>query len=88
MLPRARQIAVLTNGGDPLFAKIVLDQVNLASRTTGIEIRPITVPGPDEGLDAAFAAIVRAQAEAVVIQGSLSTKRLVHLAPHRAAYEV
>jgi putative tryptophan/tyrosine transport system substrate-binding protein len=33
MLPRARQIAVLTNGGDPLFAKIVLDQVNLASRT-------------------------------------------------------
>src|SRR5262249_52093419 len=79
MLPRARRIAVLTNGGDPLFAKLVLDQVNLASRTTGTDIQPITVAGPDEELDAAFAAMVRAQAEAVVIQGSLSTKRLADL---------
>src|SRR5580692_9857720 len=55
MLPGARQIAVLTNGGDPLFAKLVLDQVNLASRTTGIKVQPITIPGPDEGLDVAFA---------------------------------
>jgi putative ABC transport system substrate-binding protein len=31
MLPRARQIAVLTNGGDALFAKLVLDQVDLAA---------------------------------------------------------
>src|SRR5262249_35831274 len=56
MLPRARQI-VLTNGGDALFAKLVLDQVDLAGRTTGIKIHPITVPGPEEGLDAAFAEI-------------------------------
>src|SRR6266566_317085 len=83
MLPRARQIAVLTNGGDPLFAKLVLDQVNLAGRTTGTDICPITVPGPDEGLDAAFAAMAKAQAEAVVIQGSLSTKRLADLALNR-----
>jgi len=74
MLPRVRQIAVLTNGGDALFAKLVLDQVDLAGRTTGIKIHPITVPGPEEGLDAAFAEIVRSQAEAIVIQGSLSTK--------------
>ena len=31
MLPRARQIAVLTNHGDALFAKLVLDQVDLAA---------------------------------------------------------
>lgn len=80
MLPRARQVAVLTNSGDPLFAKLVLDQVNLAGRTTGIDIRPITVLGPDEGLDAAFAAMAKAQVQAVVIQGSLSTKRLADLA--------
>jgi len=78
-----RQVAVLTNGGDPLFAKLVLDQVNLAGRTTGVDIQPITVPGPDEGLDAAFAAMAKAQAEAVVIQGSLSTKRLADLALNR-----
>ena len=80
MLPGAQQIAVLTNGGDPLFAKLVLDQDNLAARTTGIKIHPITVPGPDEGLDAAFAEIVSLRADAVVIQGSLSTKHLADLA--------
>jgi putative ABC transport system substrate-binding protein len=80
MLPHTRQIAVLTNGGDSLFAKLVLDQVDLAARTTGIKIHPITVPGPDEELDAAFAEIARSQTEAVVIQGSLSTKHLADLA--------
>jgi len=80
MLAGVRQIAVLTNGGDPLFAKLVLDQVNLAARATGIKIHPITVPGPDEGLDAAFAEIVSLRADAVVIQGSLSTKHLADLA--------
>jgi len=80
MLAGVRQIAVLTNGGDPLFAKLVLDQVNLAARATGIKIHPITVPGPDEGLDAAFAEIASSRAEAVVIQGSLSTKHLADLA--------
>ena len=80
MLPDARQIAVLTNGGDPLFAKLVIDHVNLAGRNAGIKIQPITVPGPDEGLDAAFTEINRTQADAVVIQGSLSTKRLADLA--------
>jgi len=59
MLPDARQIAVLTNGGDPLFAKLVIDHVNLAGRNAGIKIQPITVPGPDEGLDAAFTEITR-----------------------------
>jgi putative ABC transport system substrate-binding protein len=80
MLPSARQIAVLTNRGDPLFAKLVIDHVNIAGRNTGIKIQPITVPGPDEGLDAAFGEIARTKADAVVIQGSLSTKRIADLA--------
>jgi putative ABC transport system substrate-binding protein len=80
MLPSARQIAVLTNRGDPLFAKLVIDHVNIAGRNTGIKIQPITIPGPDEGLDAAFGEIARTKADAVVIQGSLSTKRIADLA--------
>ena len=80
MLIPTRHVAVLTNAADPLFAKLVLDQVELAGRITGIEIQPIMVRGPDEELDAAFAAMARGQADAVVIQGSLSTKRIADLA--------
>jgi putative tryptophan/tyrosine transport system substrate-binding protein len=76
----ARQVAVLTNRADPLFAKLALDQAELAGRIAGIKIQPITIRGPDEELDAAFAAMAREQADAVVIQGSLSTKRLADLA--------
>jgi ABC-type uncharacterized transport system substrate-binding protein len=80
MLPATRRVAVLTSAADPLFAKLVLEQVDVASRVTGIEIQPIMVRGPDEELDAAFAAMVREHADALVIQGSLSTKRLADLA--------
>jgi putative tryptophan/tyrosine transport system substrate-binding protein len=80
MLIPTRHVAVLANAADPLFAKLVLDQAELAGRITGIEIQPIMVRGPDEGLDVAFAAMVRGQADAIVIQGSLSTKRIADLA--------
>jgi putative ABC transport system substrate-binding protein len=80
MLATTPQIAVLTNSADPLFAKLVLDEAERAGRITGIKVQPIMVRGPDEELDAAFAAIKRGQADAVVIQGSLSTKRVADLA--------
>jgi ABC-type uncharacterized transport system substrate-binding protein len=80
MLPATRQVAVLTNAADPLFAKLVLEQVELAGRITGIGIQPITIGRPDEELEAAFAAMVRGQVDAVVVQGSLSTRRLADLA--------
>jgi len=57
----------------------VLEQVDLARRT-GIDIQPITVRGPDEELDAVFAAMTNSRADAAVIQGSLSTKRMAELA--------
>jgi hypothetical protein len=50
MLAGVRKIAVLTNGGDPLFARLALDHVNLAGRTNGIKIHPLTISGPDEEL--------------------------------------
>jgi ABC-type uncharacterized transport system substrate-binding protein len=80
MLATTRQVAVLTNAADSLFAKLVLDHVGVAGRLTGIKIQPIMLPGPDQELDAAFAAMAREQADAVVIQGSLSTQRLADLA--------
>ena len=80
MLAPTRPVAVLTNAADPLFAKLVLDEAERAGRITGIKIQPIMARGPDEELDAAFAAIVRERADAVVIQGSLSTKRMAELA--------
>ena len=80
MRANTRRVALLTNAADPLFAKLILDQAELAGQLTGIEIQPITVRGPDEELDAAFAAMARERAEAVVIQGSLSTKRFADLA--------
>jgi putative tryptophan/tyrosine transport system substrate-binding protein len=76
--PEAKR-PVVTNAADPVFAKLVLEQVELASRITGLEIQPISVRGPEE-LDAAFGTMVRERAEAVVIQGSLSTKRVADLA--------
>src|SRR5262249_7170034 len=69
MLSAPRRIAILTNAADPLFAKLVLEQVDLARRI-GIDIQPITVRGPDEELDAAFAAMTSGRADAAVIQGS------------------
>src|SRR5437588_2930830 len=61
MQAATRKVAVITNAADPLFAKLVLDQVEIAGRITGIESQPIMVRGPDEELDAAFAAVARGQ---------------------------
>ena len=80
MLSATRRIAVLTNAADPLFAKLVVNQVELSGRITGIEILPIAVRGPDQELNTAFATIARERADAVIIQGSLSTKRIADLA--------
>ena len=80
MLPDMRRVAVLTNAADALFAKLVLEHVGVAARLSGIKIQPITLRGPDQDLDAAFAAMTTEQADAVVIQGSLSTQRLADLA--------
>src|SRR5438105_5416219 len=67
MLSATRRIAVLTNAANPVFAKLVVNQVELAGRITGIEIQSIMVRGPDEELNTAFATISRGRADAVVI---------------------
>jgi putative ABC transport system substrate-binding protein len=60
--------------------KLILDQVQIAGKATGIGIAPsLSVRGPGE-IDAALAAMKTDEAGAVVIQGSLSTKNVAELA--------
>ena len=79
MLPSVRRVAVLLNAEDP-FWKQIQEQVRLAGRNAGIEIAPsVMVRGPNE-IDAAFAAMKKEGAGAVVVHGSLSTKNVAELA--------
>src|SRR5262245_49524528 len=82
MLPSVRRVAALGNAADPI-SKLFLEQIQLAGRTTGIEIAPaIMVRGPGE-VDEAFAAMKKEGASAVVVQGSLASKNAAELALKR-----
>jgi ABC transporter substrate binding protein len=79
MLPSLRRVALLLNAEDP-FWRPVQEQVQLAGRAMGIEIAPsVMVRGPNE-IDAAFADMRKAGADAVVVHGSLSNKQVAELA--------
>jgi ABC-type uncharacterized transport system substrate-binding protein len=56
MMPAMRRVAVLTNTADALFAQLVLEHVQIAAGLSGIKVQPITLRGPDQELEAAFAA--------------------------------
>jgi putative ABC transport system substrate-binding protein len=80
MLPSVHRVGVLLNGKDPVFAKAMLDEALRARGPTGIEIQPaVTIQGPDE-LESAFMTMVKEQADAVIVQGSLVVKPLVDIA--------
>jgi putative ABC transport system substrate-binding protein len=79
LFPSIRRVALLGNGADP-FSKAILEEVLLTGKSTSIEIAPIImVSGPDE-VDAAFAAIRKEGAGAVVLQGSLASHNAAELA--------
>ena len=78
MLPSARRMAVLANATDP-FTKTFLAHIQLAGQTLGIAIQPLIVHGAEE-FDAAFSAMLREQADAVIVQPSLPRHRAVALA--------
>ena len=74
-----RRVALLLNVEDP-FWKPIQEQVQLAGRAMSIDIAPsVMVHGPNE-IDAAFADMRKAGADAVVVHGSLSTKQVAELA--------
>jgi putative ABC transport system substrate-binding protein len=79
MLPSVHRIAALGNVADP-FSTLFLAQVQLAGKTSGIEIAPVMmVRGLDE-IDATFASMKKEGAGPVVVQGSLATEKLAELA--------
>jgi ABC-type uncharacterized transport system substrate-binding protein len=79
MIPSLRRIAVLSNAADPSWQQI-LEQVQLAGKLTGIEIAPRAMVHGLNEIDSAFADIKQANADAVVIQGSLSRRDVAELA--------
>ena len=79
MLPSVRRVAALGHAADPI-SKLFLEQVQLAGRTTGIEIAPalmVNVPGE---IDESFATMRKERADAVIVQGSLASKKTAELA--------
>jgi putative tryptophan/tyrosine transport system substrate-binding protein len=78
MLPSARRVAVIANEADAL-TKLLVEKVRLAGGTTGIEIAPVVIVGGKDELDAAFLKAKEERADAVVVQASLPTQRVVDL---------
>jgi putative ABC transport system substrate-binding protein len=79
MLPTVRRVAALGNAPDP-FSKPFLEQVRLAGRITGIEITPAIMVSEPDKIDEAFAAMEREGADAVIVQGSLTSKNTAEVA--------
>jgi putative ABC transport system substrate-binding protein len=70
MLPSAHRIAALINGADP-SSTLILDHIQQAGKITGIEIAPVVLVRSAGEMNAAFAAMKKEGAGAVVVQGSL-----------------
>jgi putative ABC transport system substrate-binding protein len=79
MLPTVHRVAALGNAADP-FSRPFLEQVQLAGKSTGIEIAPAIMVRSPDAIDEAFAAMKKEGAGAVVVQGSLSSKNTAELA--------
>ena len=78
MLPSVRRVAALGYAADA-FSKPFVDQVQLAGRVSGIEINPILMLREVGEIDAAFAALKKGRADAVVMQATFSTKHVADL---------
>jgi putative ABC transport system substrate-binding protein len=78
IIPSVRRVAVLANANDP-FTKSFLEQLRPAGEALHLQIRVITVQRVEE-LDAAFSAMTRDAAQAVIVQPSLPRKRAADLA--------
>jgi len=79
MLPSTHRIGAIINAADT-SSKPILDQIQNAGKMTGIEIAPtVFVRSPGE-IDAAFTAVKKEGADAVILQGSIPTRIAAELA--------
>jgi putative ABC transport system substrate-binding protein len=72
ILPSVARIGVLANANDP-FTKLFVQQIEAAGADLAISIQSYVTHGMEE-FPAAFAAIKKSRAEAVIIQGSINLK--------------
>jgi putative ABC transport system substrate-binding protein len=77
-LPSARRVAAIAHAPDP-FSVPFIKQVEEAGKMAGIAVQTISVRS-SEDLEAAFAAVIKEQADAVVPQPSLPRKPVIELA--------
>lgn len=78
MIPAARRIGVLANAEDS-FAPIFLEHVETAGRKLGVTLMIHAVRGADP-LEAAFEALAKGRADALLVQPSLPQRRVAELA--------
>jgi ABC-type uncharacterized transport system substrate-binding protein len=77
LIPGLARVAVLaSNPNTDPFSGPLVEDLRLATRRAGLRLEPVLVSGPDE-FAGAFAAMSKAQAQAVIVQGLFD--------PHRAA---
>jgi putative ABC transport system substrate-binding protein len=78
--PKLSMVAFLVHRGDPSH-RLYVKEAQDAAETFGLKILPVVINGPDE-LDAAFAAIVKDRAGALIVQPILGEygKRIANLA--------
>jgi len=79
MLPSVERVAVLGNARDPSNRQII-EQIQLAGRTTAIKIDPIVMVSGADQFDAGFAKMVQERSDAVVVHASLPPKNIADLA--------
>src|SRR5437764_13132454 len=80
MLPSLRRGGGLGHSTNPVFAKVMREEVEVAGGPTRTEIQPVLmVRGADE-LEDAFETMARERVDALVVQGSLSIKAVTDLA--------
>ena len=79
MLPSLRRVAVLANPANP-FTKSMLQQIEFAGRSAKIEIAPVAMVEGLDAIEAAFAAMARQRADAVVVQSIYFARAVADLA--------
>jgi putative ABC transport system substrate-binding protein len=77
-LPSAHRVVALVNVTDP-FSKPFLEKIQLGGKATAITIDPVMIHDADE-LENAFEGMKKDRPDAVIVQGSLPTRRVAGLA--------
>jgi putative ABC transport system substrate-binding protein len=78
LIPAARLIGVIADGGDP-FAKPYMTQIGRAAGNAGVEVVPLFVR-PGQPLEPIFENLTGKRVDALLIQGSIARKEMFDLA--------